>query len=162
MKAEDLKDWRDMLSTGEEVIFETESKEKEGHYIDLYVEDGDASRKLLSSKEVDIYNIAKEAGLAGYSEEGGYTLDFYAEYYPYTDKIAVKLVLEIDTFGVDITEKALSGFAEAFDKVGDDMYIKLTPEEEELVKTAVKDYINEHGYLDDFYEFEEDAAKDME
>lgn len=115
--------------------FITESKEKTGHYIELYTFDTKELRKLLTKDGTDPFQKYEEDEILVSAEN--YQVNFYTEYYPYTDKIAVKFSVE----GFD--EEAEEVIQEIIAKCDntDGRYISLSKEEETMIREIASEYI---------------------
>lgn len=115
--------------------FIAETKEKDGHYIELYTFDTKELRKLLTKDGTDPFQKYEEDGILVSAEN--YQLNFYTEYYPYTDKVAVKFSVE----GFD--KEADKAIQEIFTKCNntDGRYISLSKEEETMINKIASKYI---------------------
>jgi hypothetical protein len=135
--------------------FENESRDKEGRYIELYVEDYDGPRSLLSDKKTDIEKLAEELDLGEYAMD--WQIDFYAEYYPYTGNVAFKA--DIGVYGEDSVRK-YQEFVSHLDRVGEGGYIGLTGDEKAVLKTVAEDYCSREGLTTSFFDIDKEEHEE--
>ena len=92
-----IKDFIQNFDDGD-IDFETESKDDAGKFISIYTMDTYELRSLLSSDKVD-YLEGHEEDIGEYGET--YSVDFYTEYYPYTEDVAIKVNIDIYDMSIE-------------------------------------------------------------
>ncbi len=129
-----------------DIQFEFESKNKDGHYLSVYTIDCKDIRALTNSKKEDPF-AGKADIIGGYCET--YYINFYTEYYPHTGDVALYMSVNID---VEDIRKDIEEIVEKnCDRVKDG-YIQLTDDEKKMIASAVKEYAAED--LEEFFEYE--------
>ena len=137
----------------DEVIFHFEG-DKDGHFMDFYLGDYNFMRSLLTTNGQNPFRQVE--WIAEHEED--YQINFYAEYYPHTDEVALKISIE---YFDDVTEKKIKSM---FKKSADtlrlkDFYIQLTDDEKDCLRKALKDYAHEE--LLEFLTMEGEEEKDL-
>ena len=126
----------------QDVNYNFNSYDERGSFIDIYAPDTLAMRKLLFLSEEDILDeLTKKHGLV-YGED--YDIDFYIEYYPHTEDVAIKMwINEYNRDSPDV-------FWEEIDKRINtkDNYILLTDEQKEALRARIQ-----FSYQDDIADF---------
>ena len=110
---------------GDEVLFEED-------HINLYVGDLSEIRALMTSDNHDALEMLKD----NYEYGEDYEINFYADYYPYTDEVILRIspVCEDDNILKDINYAISTA-----DKVKDNI-ILLSEDEIKALKEAIKDF----------------------
>lgn len=137
----------------DEVIFHLEG-DKDEHFMDFYLGDYGFMRSLLTTNGQNPFE--QVTWIAEHEED--YQTNFYAEYYPHTDEVALKIDIE---YFDDVTEKKIKSM---FKKSADtlrlkDFYIQLTDDEKDCLRKALKDYAHEE--LQEFLTMEDEEEKDL-
>ncbi len=123
-----------------DVQFELEAQENEGKFISVYTNDNEGIRQFFKKDRTDPFaNVEDLYGDYFY-------IDFYTEYYPYTEEVAVKYCVNILVGVCDETKDILQAEREA-DNVKDGYFI-LTDEEKSVILEDVKKYIGEDTIQD--------------
>lgn len=127
----------DILDTAEEILLETENEEKEGWFVDIYVIDTEFTRSLLTKDGKDpLANVDEE--IASYGDN--YIINFYAEYYPFTEEVAIHVSPDYyDEQSEELIEKLLSTDQSRIK----DGYIQLTENEKNALRDVIKDHAKE-------------------
>jgi len=114
-------------------LFETESPDNAGKFIEVYTADDDVTRSFLRKDGKDPF--IPVYGLYGET----YQINFYTEYYPYTGEIAIHYCLDILT--TDGADRVMDCDRQV-DNVKDG-YIVLTDEEKKTLRDKVVNYLGE-------------------
>lgn len=131
--------------------FEMESDEKEGHFISIYTRDCDTVRNLLGETTKEA--LAKLGDKYTYGD--CFSLNFYTEYYPHTDEVAIHVCSEAYTTDA---KGELDDILKESDNIKDG-YIVLRDEDKQAINEAAVLYIGED--IGTFYDIENNVLSDF-
>ena len=111
----------------EEILINTESKDPEGHFVEVYVNDTGYIRSLLTTDGNDPLKNSDDE--VTYGED--YQINFYAEYYPHTDDVALHVSPCYDS---NKTAEIVEGMLYSDTSRIKDGYVLLNNAEKELLR----------------------------
>ena len=133
-----------------DIQFEMEAEEPEGRFLSIYTMDTENMRSLMRADQKDVF---EECNIYEYGDD--YDIDFYTEYYPHTEDVAVKVSMSVCSIYPDARHD-LNILMDSCDRVKDG-YIQLTEAEKKEIRDAVKEYA-----MDEIEEFMDMEADEIE